>query len=208
MGNGQHWQQIYTTKATDAVSWFRPHLDRSLAFIDVLALDTALPIIDVGAGASTLVDDLLARGFRDITLNDIADAALAQIRQRIASSALAAYVHDRVGDITTLDLPAAHYALWHDRAVFHFLIEPAQRVSYVAQAARTIRSGGHLLIATFASDGPERCSGLPIQRYDADTLTAEFAAHFTCTDTAREQHPTPFATTQAFQYVLLQRRSS
>ena len=205
MDQQSHWQQVYATKATDAVSWYRPHLDRSLAFIDALGLDRDAPILDVGAGASTLVDDLLARGFRELTLNDLADTALALARQRLASSPLALNVRYRVGDITTLDLPDAHVALWHDRAVFHFLTEPAQRAAYVTQAARTLRPGGHLLIATFAADGPERCSGLPVQRYDADTLAAEFAPHFTRIGDAREQHPTPFGTTQSFQYVLLQR---
>ena len=205
MEQQSHWQQVYATKATDAVSWYRPHLDRSLAFIDALGLDRDAPILDVGAGASTLVDDLLARGFRELTLNDLADTALALARQRLASSPLALNVRYRVGDITTLDLPDAHVALWHDRAVFHFLTEPAQRAAYVTQAARTLRPGGHLLIATFAADGPERCSGLPVQRYDADTLAAEFAPHFTRIGDAREQHPTPFGTTQSFQYVLLQR---
>ena len=205
MEQQSHWQQVYATKATDAVSWYRPHLDRSLAFIDALGLDRDAPILDVGAGASTLVDDLLARGFRELTLNDLADTALALARQRLASSPLALNVRYRVGDITTLDLPDAHFALWHDRAVFHFLTEPAQRAAYVTQAARTLRPGGHLLIATFAADGPERCSGLPVQRYDADTLAAEFAPHFTRIGDAREQHPTPFGTTQSFQYVLLQR---
>jgi len=205
MEQQSHWQQVYATKATDAVSWYRPHLDRSLAFIDALGLDRDAPILDVGAGASTLVDDLLARGFRELTLNDLADTALALARQRLASSPLALNVRYRVGDITTLDLPDAHFALWHDRAVFHFLTEPAQRAAYVAQAAHTLRPGGHLLIATFAADGPERCSGLPVQRYDAATLAAEFAPHFTRIGDAREQHPTPFGTTQSFQYVLLQR---
>ena len=195
MEQQSHWQQVYATKATDAVSWYRPHLDRSLAFIDALGLDRDAPILDVGAGASTLVDDLLARGFRELTLNDLADTALALARQRLASSPLALNVRYRVGDITTLDLPDAHFALWHDRAVFHFLTEPAQRAAYVTQAARTLRPGGHLLIATFAADGPERCSGLPVQRYDADTLAAEFAPHFTRIGDAREQHPTPFGTT-------------
>lgn len=206
MSNEQHWQQVYTTKAIDAVSWYRPHLDRSLAFIDALGLDHDAPIIDIGAGASTLVDDLLARGFRDLAVNDLAEAALAQVRARLAASTTETRVHCRVGDITTLDLPAAHYALWHDRAVFHFLTEAAQRDAYVAQAARAVRHGGHLLIATFAADGPERCSGLPVQRYDADTLAAVFAPHFERLNDAREQHPTPFGTTQSFQYVLLRRR--
>jgi SAM-dependent methyltransferase len=205
MGDDAHWQQVYTNKPTDAVSWYRPHLDRSLAFIDALGLDHDAPIIDVGAGASTLVDDLLARGFRDLTLNDIADAALAHTRERLGT-AIATRLDVRIGDITTLDLPPAHYALWHDRAVFHFLTEAAQRDAYVAQVRRALRPGGHLLVATFAADGPERCSGLPVQRYDADTLAAMFAPQCERMADTREQHPTPFGTTQSFQYLLLRRR--
>ncbi|MBK7143907.1 MAG: class I SAM-dependent methyltransferase [Xanthomonadales bacterium] len=205
MGDATHWQQVYTTKASDAVSWFRPHLDRSLEFIDAIALAPDAPILDVGAGTSTLVDDLLARGLRDVTVNDLADAALDHSRARIASLTpqLQHAVRFLPGDITTLALPTACYALWHDRAVFHFLTDPAQRRAYVAQAARSLRPGGHLLIATFALDGPERCSGLPVCRYDAAALAAEFAPHFRPVADAREQHPTPFGTTQSFQYVLL-----
>jgi len=205
MADAAHWQQVYTSKASDAVSWYRPHLDRSLAFIDGLALAPDAPILDVGAGASTLVDDLLARGLRDVTVNDLADAALDHTRARIAALPPPAQsaVRYLAGDITTLALPAAHYALWHDRAAFHFLTEPAQRRAYVAQAARSLRPGGHLLIATFALDGPERCSGLPVCRYDAAALAAEFAPHFRPIADAREQHPTPFGTTQSFLYVLL-----
>ena len=205
MGNATNWQQVYTSKASDAVSWYRPHLDRSLAFIDNLALAPDAPILDVGAGASTLVDDLLARGFRDVTVNDLADAALQCTRARIATLPPQAQQAARFlpGDITALALPTAHYALWHDRAVFHFLTDPAQRRAYVAQATRALRPGGHLLIATFAPDGPERCSGLPVCRYDAGTLAAEFAPRFVPQAEAREQHPTPFGTTQWFQYLLL-----
>lgn len=199
-----HWQQVYTTKAVDAVSWYRPHLDRSLAFIDALGLDADAPIIDVGAGAATLVDDLLARGFRNVLLNDIADAALAHVRTRLGEAA-AESVQYRVGDITTIALPPAHIALWHDRAVFHFLTDSAQRSAYVTQAARAVRHGGHLLVATFAPDGPERCSGLTVQRHDAVSLGDTFAPHFAMVDHAREQHATPFGTTQSFQYVLLRR---
>ena len=144
MADAAHWQQVYTSKASDAVSWYRPHLDRSLALIDGLALAPDAPILDVGAGASTLVDDLLARGLRDVTVNDLADAALDHTRARIAALPPPAQsaVRYLAGDITTLALPAAHYALWHDRAAFHFLTEPAQRRAYVAQAARSLRPGG------------------------------------------------------------------
>lgn len=205
MSGESHWQQVYSSKATDSVSWYRPHLDRSLAFIDALALAPADPILDVGAGASTLVDDLLARGFQSLTLNDIADAALAHTRARLAAAGVGGAVRFACGDITSLDLPGQHFALWHDRAVFHFLTDAGPRAAYVAHALRAVRSGGHLLIATFAPDGPERCSGLPVRRYDAASLANEFGPAFTLIDQAREQHPTPSGATQSFQYALLRR---
>ncbi len=203
MNDTSHWESVYRSRASDSVSWYRPHLDRSLAFIDALRLDADAPVIDVGAGASTLADDLLARGYRGLHLNDMADAALAHVRVRLSADAPVCY---HVGDITSIALPSSHFALWHDRAVFHFLTDAAQRDAYVAQAARAVFASGFLLIATFAEDGPERCSGLPVQRYDAQALAAVFATHFETREAARDMHHTPAGGTQAFQYLLMQRR--
>ena len=208
MDQQAHWQQVYATKATDAVSWYRPHLDRSLAFIDALGLDRDAPILDVGADASTLVDDLLARGFRELTLNDLADTALALARQRLASSPLALNVRYRVGDITTLDLPDAHVALWHDRAVFHFLTTQAERSRYRAQLLHALAPEGWLVLGTFAEDGPERCSGLPVARWSSEALAAEFAPQFRLVHAERQCHRTPRGAEQRFSWCLLRRAAA
>lgn len=200
---GEHWQRIYREKGERQTSWFRPHLDESLRRIDALRLGADDAAIDVGAGRSTLVDDLLARGLRDVTVLDLAEPALDAARARLGADA--ARVHWICADVTQADLPPAHYALWHDRAVFHFLTDAAERARYVAQAARALRPGGHAVIATFAPDGPERCSGLPVARYDADALAAEFAPAFVRVASGRDVHLTPWDAEQAFTYVVLRR---
>ena len=199
-----HWQTVYATKGEQQTSWFRPRLDESLRHVDALAIERSLPVIDVGGGRATLVDDLLARGFRDISVLDLSRAALDEARDRLGARGEA--VHWIEGDITAVALPAAHYGLWHDRAVFHFLDQAGQRREYVAQARRAILPGGYLVVATFALDGPDKCSGLPVRRYDADGLAAEFADGFEPVATSHESHHTPFATDQSFTYVVLRRR--
>ena len=198
-----HWQAIYRDKSEAQTSWFRAHLDESLRLIDALHLPVATPVIDVGGGRSTLAEDLLARGFTNVTVLDIAESALAAMRARLGAEA--ARTHWRVADITEAELTAAHFGLWHDRAVFHFLIDEVARKRYVAQAAGSVRVGGHAIIATFAADGPERCSSLPVRRYDADTLAAEFHPAFERVAAAREEHLTPWGATQPFTYVMLRR---
>ncbi len=198
-----HWQAIYRDKSEAQTSWFRAHLDESLRLIDELHLPAATPLIDVGGGRSTLADDLLARGFVDVTVLDIAESALAAMRERLGADA--ARLHWLVADITEAALPAARYGLWHDRAVFHFLVDEVARKRYVARAAASVRVGGHAIIATFAADGPERCSSLRVRRYDADALAAEFQPAFDCVAVAREEHRTPWGDTQPFTYVVLRR---
>ena len=198
-----HWQAIYRDKSEAQTSWFRAHLDESLRLIDELHLPAATPLIDVGGGRSTLVDDLLARGFTNVTVLDIAASALAVMRERLGVDAARAHWH--VADITEAALPAAHFGLWHDRAVFHFLVDEAARKRYVAQAAASVRAGGHAILATFATDGPDRCSSLPVRRYDADALAAEFQPAFERLAVAREEHRTPWGATQPFTYVVLRR---
>ena len=198
-----HWQAIYCDRSEAQTSWFRAHLDESLRLIDALHMPVATPLIDVGGGRSTLADDLLARGFVDVTVLDIADSALTAMRERLGADALR--VHWRVADITEAALPAAHYGVWHDRAVFHFLVDEVARKRYVAKAAVSVRAGGHAIIATFAADGPERCSSLPVRRYDADALAAEFQPAFERVAVAREEHRTPWGAMQPFTYVALRR---
>ena len=203
--NRDHWQSVYQSKGEQQTSWFRPHLDESLRLIDGLDLDKALPAIDVGGGRSTLVDDLLARGFDALTVLDLSSSALEDSRNRLGERGAA--VAWLASDITRAELPVAHYGLWHDRAVFHFLTDATERLRYAAVAARSVRSGGFLVLATFASDGPEKCSGLPVRRYDANDLIAIFANEFDCIANSRELHATPFGTEQSFTYVVMKRHS-
>lgn len=202
--SAEHWQAVYRDRPAGRTSWYRPHLELSLRLVDRLALPADAAVIDVGAGRSTLVDDLLERGFTDLTVLDLAPAALAESRSRLGAAG--AGVSWLVGDVTRLDLPAARFALWHDRAVFHFMVEQHDRDAYVRAAAHAVAPGGHAIVAVFASDGPERCSGLPVRRHDAADLAAAFAPAFALLDSAREIHPTPSGVGQAFTYVLLKRR--
>jgi SAM-dependent methyltransferase len=202
-GRAQHWQGVYTGKTEQQTSWFRPQLDESLRLIDELGGGPNWPAIDVGAGRSTLVDDLLARKYLDVTALDISEAALRHSQERLGKNALR--VRWLVGDVLETRLPPDHYGLWHDRAVFHFLTGAAERDKYAAIAARSLRIGGLLLVATFAPDGPEKCSGLDVCRYDADSLAKVFGDHFEPIASSRETHRTPFDTEQAFTYLALRR---
>jgi SAM-dependent methyltransferase len=202
----EHWQTIYRDKGEAQTSWSRAHLDESLRLIDTLRLPASAAVIDVGAGRSTLVDDLLARGFADLTVLDLAPPALAATQARLGRAA--ARVQWLAADVLDAQLPAAHFGLWHDRAVFHFLIDAPARQRYVAQAARSVRAAGYAIIATFAADGPERCSALPVRRYDCAALAQEFAAWFEPIDNAREEHVTPWGAAQAFTYVVLRRTAA
>lgn len=203
-GTGAHWEQVYRGKGERETSWFREHLETSLALIDGLELGRATAVIDVGGGRSTLVDDLLARGYTDLSVLDLSESALAQSRERLGAAGVTVAWH--VADVTHAALPDAHYGLWHDRAVFHFLVDEAARAAYVAQAARAVRPGGYAIVATFAPDGPEKCSGLPVRRHSAEALAAAFAPAFGLVGQAREEHRTPWDSAQAFVYALLQHR--
>ncbi len=193
-----HWEHIYATKPADGVSWYQPHADQSLALIRGTGTPHSGAIIDVGGGASTLVDDLLANGYTDLTVLDLSAAALETARRRLASRAgLATWLE---GDVTAVELPARRYDVWHDRAVFHFLTEEKDRRAYVTAVLRAVKPLGHVIIATFAADGPTHCSGLPVVRYSPDQLHAELGASFTLQHAAREAHHTPFGTVQQFVY--------
>jgi len=189
MDKHEHWESVYGRKARDQVSWYRPHLERSLEFIEGASLSSEAPIIDVGAGASTLVDDLLERGYSDVTVLDISAAAIADAKARLGAKANR--VTWIVADITSVALPTSRYDFWHDRAVFHFLVDAAARRRYVATVRAAVKPGGHVLVATFGPEGPERCSGLDVVRYSADALHAEFGADFKKIASCREVHTTP-----------------
>lgn len=197
-GAQQHWEQVFSTKSAAERSWFRPHLETSLALIRRAELNLSTPILDVGAGESPLVDDLLAAGYTDLTVLDISQQALDHTRARLGPTATR--VNFLRADLLAAKLPQQRFGLWHDRAVFHFLTSPEDRALYVQQATSALRPGGHIILATFAPDGPTKCSGLPVQRHDAASILREFGPRFTLACTAEELHITPSGATQPFVY--------
>lgn len=195
-----HWEQVYQTKAADSVSWFQAHAEQSLALIRGIAAGRqGLQLIDVGAGASTLVDDLLAapEGF-GLSVLDISRTALELAAARLDKAA--GRVEWIEGDITQVALPERRWDIWHDRAVFHFLTEAAQREAYVERVRRAVRPGGHVIVAAFAPDGPEQCSGLPVMRYAPGELHAQFGGEFELLQHLSESHRTPSGAIQHFVY--------
>ena len=199
MNTQAHWEGVYGTKAPTEVSWFRPHLDTSLALIQRVASDpSSSAIIDVGGGESTLVDDLLSSGYGDITVLDISRVAIEHTGRRLGAAG--SLVKWLVGDITEIGLPKQAYDVWHDRAVFHFLTEAEQRLAYVRQVTAAVKPGGHVIIGAFGLEGPSKCSGLDVIRYDPGSLHAEFGGRFRLMESRQELHQTPFGTTQPFLY--------
>lgn len=193
-----HWEKVYKEKAPESVSWYRPHLETSLGLIERATKEHSSAIIDVGGGESTLIDDLLLRGYKNLTVLDISPTAIDVNKKRLGTAA--EQVHWLVADISEIDLPPASYDLWHDRAVFHFLTAPERRIAYVRQVARSVKPGGHVIVSTFGSQGPMKCSGLEVMRYEADTLHGEFGPRFRLVESSKEVHRTPFGTTQQFLY--------
>jgi SAM-dependent methyltransferase len=198
-----HWAKIYRTKAVDSVSWYRPHLEVSLELLGLASLSTDSRLIDVGGGASTLVDDLVNRGMRHLTILDVSNEALAITRRRLGAKADT--VTWLASDILQAALPATGFDIWHDRAVFHFLTDPADAALYVKQAAAAVCSGGYAVIGGFAPDGPERCSGLPVARRSAEDIAALLGSSFRLVARRAERHVTPGGSEQSFAYALLQR---
>ena len=206
MQSRNHWERVYATKAVDRVSWYQEHAAQSLRLIRETGVAPTASIIDVGGGASTLVDDLLQDGYTALTVLDLSATALAAAKARLGPRAAA--VRWIEADVTRADLPAHGYDLWHDRAVFHFLIDPADRRAYVDAVIRAVKPGGHVIVATFAEDGPTQCSGLPVQRYSAGGLHAEFGAAFTLLRHETEEHHTPAGAIQKFVYCYCRRGNS
>lgn len=198
-----HWENIYRSKQADQVSWFQEHAERSLQFIRNTGVAADGHIMDVGGGASTLVDDLLREGYRNLSVLDISAAALQAAQRRLGDAA--AQVGWMEADITQIELPVAGVDVWHDRAVFHFLTDPHDRQRYVQAVRRAVKPGGHVIVATFAEDGPLRCSGLDIVRYRPDTLHGEFGAAFDLVGSADEVHHTPSGSDQKFIYCYCRR---
>jgi SAM-dependent methyltransferase len=197
MTRKEHWETVYSTKSAQSVSWFQPQADMSLRLI-CDATDNTAAIIDVGGGASTLVDGLLDAGYRDLTVLDLSGAALATTRSRLGERGSS--VRWMEADILHAEFSAQSYDVWHDRAVFHFLTDPADRARYVAQVLHAVKPGGHVIVASFAEDGPQQCSGLPVMRYAPEALHAEFGAPFALLRHEREAHQTPGGSVQSFVY--------
>lgn len=198
-----HWEQVYGSKAPDAVSWYAPHLAESLAYIRQAGADLDAAILDVGGGESTLVDDLLDAGYRRIEVLDLSEQALAVCRARLGERA--AQVRWCAGDVLEMELALNSVDIWHDRAVFHFLTDPAQRRRYVEQVLNALKPGGFAIVGTFGPEGPTECSGLPVARYCSDGLHAEFGAPFQLLEHATHLHTTPWGSTQQFVYCFCRR---
>ncbi|MGP4028908.1 class I SAM-dependent methyltransferase [Actinomadura sp. 3N407] len=195
------WEEVHNGKDVDGVSWWQSVPDLSLGLVDRAGLGLDEPIIDVGAGWSTLVDHLVARGHRDLSAVDLSLTALRTVRDRLGPAG--ADVVLTVADVLDLHMGRS-YALWHDRAVYHFLTEPEERADYLASLERSLRPGGRLVVATFGPDGPTTCSGLPIVRYTHAELADQFPG-YELVDTAGEDHLTPWGTSQQFTAVLMRR---
>ena len=198
MNRKAHWENIYSTKRETEVSWFREHLENSLHLILQTGVEKNAAIIDVGGGSSTLVDDLLENGFADVSVLDISAKAIEKSKERLGKNARkVAWIE---ADITDVSLPENHYDVWHDRAVFHFLTSAEDRRKYVELVMRSLKIGGHIIVASFGLEGPGKCSGLDVVRYSPDTMHDEFGSEFKLVKSLSETHQTPFGSTQKFIY--------
>jgi SAM-dependent methyltransferase len=198
-----HWDRIFSPKTSEQITWYQPHLQLSLELVGQTRIDPSARIIDVGAGDSTLVDDLLDLGFHDVTVLDASPVALQRIRERLGRRTK--YVTFLEAELFSANLPEDRYDLWHDRALFHFMVDPRDRQRYAQAARRALKTGGNLVIATFAGDGPESCSGLQTRRYSPEGLLEEFGTAFELLDSRRETHRTPAGMEQRFLYSLLRK---
>jgi Methyltransferase domain len=203
MDRQQHWEEVYRQKPDDSLSWFQPQPEISLELIHATGLPKTAALIDMGSGVSRLVDHLLAEGFTDLTLLDIAEPALQKTRMRLGETG--GPVHWIASDVTRWK-PERKYRLWHDRAVFHFLTDATERAAYRKNLEAALANGGTAIIASFDLDGPERCSGLPVQRYSPETLSAELGTKFHLTAHRHEAHHTPTDRIQQFQYAVFEYR--
>ena len=193
----RHWDDVYESRGETAVSWFQPTPAVSLELIEILDVPRSAAVVDIGAGASSLVDRLVDRGFSDISVLDVSHAALEATRQRLVGETPITFLEE---DVLTWH-PQRRFDLWHDRAAFHFLVEGDDRERYMATLRSAIQPGGVVIISTFAPDGPEFCSGLPVARYSADSLESVLGSPFVVVETRREEHSTPGGAVQPFTWV-------
>lgn len=197
-GAATHWQTVWTTKPADEVSWYQDDPAPSLAMIAAAGLRKDAAIIDVGGGASTLVDRLLERGYVHVAVLDIAEAALRQAAERLGPMGDdATWIEADVLDWRPVP---GLFDLWHDRAVLHFLTEPADQARYVEVMKAALGPGATVVLAAFAPDGPEKCSGLPVRRHDSASLAALLGPEFRLVEDARQEHVTPGGNVQKFQW--------
>lgn len=199
----EHWQRSYQSKAERDVSWHQDSPEPSLTLVTAAAASLDTRIIDIGGGSSHLVDHLLQRGYRKVSVLDVSSAALDRAKARLGEQAGA--VEWIATDVTTWT-PADRYEVWHDRATFHFMVTEADRSAYLARLRRALAPGGHAIIATFALDGPEKCSGLPVMRYDAESLAETLGREFALVRSERHLHQTPWGAVQAFQFSVFRRQ--
>ena len=198
-----HWETVYATKAENEVSWYQQDPAPSLELIGLARPMPDTTIVDIGGGASRLIDSLVARGFMRVTVLDISQAALDAAKARLGEAA--SEVEWVAADVTRWS-PAHSFDIWHDRAAFHFLTDPADRSAYMARLTQALAPRGHVVIGTFAIDGPEKCSGLPVNRYDAASLAGEFGEGFELVDSRRQDHATPWNAIQRFQFCVFRRK--
>ena len=203
MNRKDHWEQVYANRPADKLGWYKPHLETSFRWIEGLKLAQDASIIDVGGGASTLVDDLLDKDYTSITVLDISEKALSHAKARLGEKA--ELVTWLAGDITSVDLPARHYELWHDRAVFHFLTGDEHQRQYRENLLRALKPGGHLIVGAFTLEAPPRCSGLPVQRYSLEKLQDTLGGDFELVKHVKELHVTPGGVEQMYLYVHFRR---
>ncbi|MGA9032450.1 MAG: class I SAM-dependent methyltransferase [Sulfuricaulis sp.] len=204
MNRKNHWDSVYASKKPGEVSWYQTHLEKSRELIRATGVGHDAEIIDVGGGASTLVDDLLDDGFKHVTVMDISPTAIQSAQARLGARAREVVWLE--ADAAHKSLPAHHYDVWHDRAVFHFLTDAADRRRYVDNVGHVLKSGGHVIVATFGPHGPLKCSGLNIVRYTSEQLHAEFGENFELLLSAVEDHVTPGGKHQEFVYCYCRKR--
>ncbi len=204
--NKNHWENVYTKKSADTVSWFQPHAEKSLSIIQNMNVSKDVNILDVGGGASTLVDDLLAQGYKNLSVLDLSASALNVAKQRLGDSAKKVTWLEE--DVTKLNLEKHSIGVWHDRAVFHFLTDELDRQRYVETVLKAVKPSGFVIIATFAEDGPKECSGLPVQRYSAEGIHNEFGSPFELLGHEKESHQTPSGLQQHFVYCYCRKKNN
>lgn len=196
----EHWETVYQTKDHTKVGWYQPSCDTSLELIELIGLSKDASVIDIGAGASTLIDGLLERGFENITLLDLSNEALAIVKKRLGDQA--AIVNYLVADITTVSLPQ-RYDLWHDRAAFHFLLDEKEQQSYIQTMCNSLNPQGYAIIGTFAVDGPDSCSALSIQQYNRNRMEEVMDGRIAIIDVIESIHITPSGGEQKFSFFIL-----